>query len=57
MPKTSSSSSLFPFKKGTFPTLSIPESTVDHVVINSIIQHFVMNKNDLTNILNFCYIF
>ena len=51
---TSTSTSLFPykiaFKKGTFPTLSIPESTVDHVLINSIIQHFVMNKSDLTSI-------
>jgi hypothetical protein len=42
---SSTSTSLFPykivFKKGIFPTLSIPESTVDHVVINSIIKHFV----------------
>jgi hypothetical protein len=57
LPKLSSSSSVLPsststsvfpykivFKKGSFPTLSIPETTVDHVLINSIIQHFVMNN-------------
>jgi len=53
-PSSSTSTSLFPYKiafnKGTFPTLSIPESTVDHVLINSIFQHFVMNKSDLISI-------
>jgi predicted nucleotidyltransferase component of viral defense system len=51
---SSSSKSIFPynfkFKKGSFPTLIIPVSTEDHVLINSIIQHYDMTKIDLKNI-------